>query len=156
MNVYVYRIRMFHVVTLLWLNIECSFSSDISSSFSLLLRFDQILLASKDTTNEGQMVGLIGGLYKNIHATTPNTKSIIRFISTLMLDEEKRRHNCFHLLIPGLWNKILKVSIWKVQIDECQGWQGLTVSFSCFFFSFKDTCRSRTDKIFINIFRKIW
>ena len=91
---------------------ECIETTSTFEYFKLPHTYDQLLSASLDNTTEGQMVGLIGGLWKDVVAgrrCQRNRLRDVRLISRLMLDENKRRPFCFQLLIPGLWDKVKNI-----------------------------------------------
>ena len=74
----------------------------------------QLKTATCDTTKDGKLVGLIGGMWKNIskrnhdhHHDNDRDSSCIKLIAKMMLDEEKKRLNCFNTMIPGLWSKMI-------------------------------------------------
>jgi hypothetical protein len=95
---------------------ECVTTTALFEQLKLPHTYEQVLQAALDTSPEGQMVGLIGGLWKDVMGgrgtgsyTPRGNHQSVRLISGLMLDEEKRRPRCFDTM--GLWRKILRTLV---------------------------------------------
>jgi len=73
---------------------ECVISFSTFERLRLPHTYEQLYAAAKDVTEEGQTIGLVGGMWKDVAsgrgARGETARACVRLMAGLMLDEEKR------------------------------------------------------------------